>query len=302
MKRTFGLLLLVLALAVSAACSRGPDPTPSPYTGYLTEGIPPCTPVEGISVDPCESDAPTYQMGVYEGFEPLGDEPSTLRFIYEDDQQPDWVTHLALRGTYFPGTVRCTTGDVFRPPPYLEDELVILADSRSIKCYIDVRANAYLVGSGPPTLTVLVFRYVYTDDSFTPYLEEGQTEQDLLGTLVQQFEGLAKDSLPGREHVIFLGPPVDLSSETWRLMGYLDVQRRDDSTVIAVHPERDLWRDHRPDDYQTHVSTLEIALATLTHELTEAHQSRVTEYGGRIGADQGCPCWSPTQTICASTT
>ena len=174
-KRTFGLLLLVLALAVSAACSRGPDPTPSPYTGYLTEGIPPCTPVEGISVDPCESDAPTYQMGVYEGFEPLGDEPSTLRFIYEDDQQPDWVTHLALRGTYFPGTVRCTTGDVFRPPPYLEDELVILADSRSIKCYIDVRANAYLVGSGPPTLTVLVFRYVYTDDSFTPYLEEGQT-------------------------------------------------------------------------------------------------------------------------------
>ena len=120
-------------------------------------------------------------------------------------------------------------------------------------------------------------------------LDEGQTEQDILGMLRQQFEGLAKDFLSGREHVIFLGPPLDLSSETWRLVGYLDVQRRDDSMVIAVHPKRDLWRDHRPDDYQTHVSTLEMELPALTRVLTEAHQARVTEYGGRIGADQSLP-------------
>ena len=245
--------------------------------------------MEGITVDPCDSDAPPYQLGVYEGFEPLGDEPSTVSFLHEEGQQPDWVTHLALRGTYLPGKVRCTTGDVFRPASYLENELVIFAGSLAIKCYVDVRANAYLLGSGPPTLTVMVFTYPYTDDLFDQNLEEGQTEQAVLKTLRRQFEGLANDSLPGREHVIFLGPPVDLSSETWRLMGYLDVQRRDDGTVIAVHSERDLWREHRPDDYLTHISKLEMELTALAHELTAAHQARIEEYGGRIGADQGLP-------------
>ena len=286
MKRTLTVALLGLILVMAVACSRASDT--APVISYLTEEVPPCTPVEGISVDPCEPDAPPYKLGVYEGFTPLGDEPSTVSFMHGDGQQPVWVTHLALRGTYFPGTVRCTTGDVSRPPSYMEHVLVNEAESLAIKCYIDVRANAYLFGSGPPTLTVLVFSYHYDDSLFTS-LDEGQTEQDILGMLRQQFEGLAKDFLSGREHVIFLGPPLDLSSETWRLVGYLDVQRRDDSMVIAVHPKRDLWRDHRPDDYQTHVSTLEMELPALTRVLTEAHQARVTEYGGRIGADQSLP-------------
>ena len=83
---------------------------------------------------------------------------------------------------------------------------------------------------------------------------------------------------------MFLGPAVDLSSEAWRLMGYWDVQKHEDGTVTAGHPDRDLWRRLKPDDYQTHLSTLEMELPTFTQAVTTAHQARVAEYGGRIGA------------------
>ena len=266
-----------------------PAPATAPGFSFLPEEIPPCTPVEGVSVDPCELGASAPEVGIAQGVPYLGDEPLSMRELLDGIQPPTWVTHLVVRGTYLPNTVRCAAGNVLRPPSYLEQEFNNLADSLSIKCYIDVRSNAYYLGSGPPTLTVLVYRYLYWDNWFTPYLEEGQTEQDLIEEQRQRFEGLVRDFFPGREHVIFLGPPVDLSTEAWRLMGFWDVQRREDSTVIAVHPGRDLWRDLRPDDYPTHISALEMEFPALTQALTTAHQARVTEYGGRIGADESLP-------------
>ena len=88
---------------------------------------------------------------------------------------------------------------------------------------------------------------------------------------------------------LFLGPATDVSTEVWEIIHVWDVQRRDDSTVIAVHPERDLWRTLRPDDYQTHISKLEMELPEFTRAVTTAHQARVTEYGGRIDADEDLP-------------
>ena len=59
--------------------------------------------------------------------------------------------------------------------------------------------------------------------------------------------------------------------------------------MIAVHPNRDLWRRLRPDEYQTHLSKLEMELPAFTQAVTTAHQERVTEYEGRIGADADLP-------------
>ena len=202
---------------------------------------------------------------------------------------PAWVTHIVVRGTYLPGTARCTAGDRFRPPPYLRSEFPYEVDPLFIKCYVDIRANAYVLGSGPPTITVLAVKYNYWEGEYIPYLEPGQTEQDLTEERRHRFEGLVGEFFPGREHMLFLGPPADVSSEAWRLMGYWDVQRREDRTVIAVHPERDLWRTLRPDDYETYRSSLEMELPTFAQALTAAHQARVTEYEGRIGADASLP-------------
>ena len=202
---------------------------------------------------------------------------------------PAWVTHLVLRGTYLPATVRCIAGDPFRPPSYLRDEFVDTATSLSLKCYIDVRANTYVIGDGPSTLTVILFNYSYWDQEYTPYLEEGQTEQDLIEEDRKLFETTMDNLFSGSEHILFLGPPVDLSSEAWRFLGYWDVQRREDSTVIAVHPERDRWKDHRPDEFQTHVSALEMELPAFTQAVTAAHRARLTEYEGRIGPETDLP-------------
>ena len=73
---------------------------------------------------------------------------------------PTFTPHVVLRGTYLPGTVRCTYGHRLRHPSF--------SDGRSggllIFCFADVRVNAYLLGSGPSTLTVIVESSLYQTD------------------------------------------------------------------------------------------------------------------------------------------
>ena len=145
----FGGLLLLLA-----ACDTGEPRGPSPTSEYLTEEIPPCAPVPGSSKDPCEPGASSPSSGG--GLDSVGDEPWGLRFYLggNEGQSSILVAHIVLRGTFLPGTVRCVDHGVrFRPPPYSDmNELPY----RTINCYADVRVNAYVLGSGPPTLTLLV--------------------------------------------------------------------------------------------------------------------------------------------------
>ena len=112
-------LLVVLELA---ACDS------SPNSQYLTEEIPPCTPVSGSSVDPCDP----YARPIWEGAPDPTPTPGpddevfdTSGFMREmlDGFGPGFVTHLVLRGTYLPGTVRCTADRGFRPPDYLDPDL-----------------------------------------------------------------------------------------------------------------------------------------------------------------------------------
>ena len=96
------------------------QPTPSPE--YLTEEIPPCAPLLGTTADPCDPEAQPFELAMAQYVPYLGDEPSSVREMLDDGPPPAWVTHLVMRGTYLPGTVRCTAGDLFRPPSYLQDE------------------------------------------------------------------------------------------------------------------------------------------------------------------------------------
>ena len=298
------ILALVTALLLAGACtSEGPtvpaveEATPSPDQATATaepsppsfQEFPPCTPLPDSPVDPCEPDASLREMGMAQSVPELGGAPLSLHEMLDDRPPPAWVTHLVVRGTYLPGTVRCTSGDLFHPPPYLSDEFVLTANSRAFKCYADVRANSYMIGTGPSTLTALVFKYLYWDHEYSPSVQESQTVQATIEENRQLFETHVSSLFSGREHIVFLGPPVDLSSEAWRLMGYWDVQRQEDNSIVVVHPERDLWRRLRPDDYQTHRAALEMTLPALTQAVTTAHQERVAEYDGRIGADEDLP-------------
>ena len=202
--------------------------TPGAAPTYLTEEIPPCTPAPGSSVDPCEPSAKgtlITEPGSLLIFEPtllvddlLNSSPTT----------PLYTTHVVLRGTYLPGTVRCTPGHLMRWAFYTGGE------SRGLLmyCFADVRVNAYLLGTGPSTLTVMVKGSLYArrgndDDYGLERLESRRLayERALAEGGWFEYDGPPRPGstrarllvngppggIGGREVVLFIRPSYDLS-------------------------------------------------------------------------------------------
>ena len=292
LRPTMSILALFAALFLVAACE-SEEPT-SPYVGYLEKEIPPCTPVEGSTVDPCEPSLPWITTN--NASLDLGSEPYGMRFLLEPlSPSPVWVTYIVLRGTFIPGTVRCDAdGKRFRPPPY-DNEGWTASPHRSIKCYADVRVNAYVLGSGPPTLTVLVWweDYWFTlDQEFAEKLRTSEerflTEGGARSPSSVAYMSVPEGGIEGREDILFIGPTNDASAETWEVFETWGVERQEDGTVIAVHPHRNYW-SRNPGDYQTYRSQLEMELPAFTQAVTTENQERITEYDGRIGEDADRP-------------
>ena len=224
----------------------------------------------------------------------LGSEPWNIRFFLDSDRGDGFiVAHVVLRGAYVPGTVRCdVSGGPNGTPTYMGAERQIeYLPFNFVNCFADVRVNAYIVGSGPPTLTVLVRKFpywVYSKPENVAYTRNTAEAALLEGGHLHEGE-VPAGGITGREHVLFLDGPADLAVEAWEVISTWDVQRLEDDTVIAVHPHRDLWRDFTPDDYLTHRSKLEMELPAFTRAVTAAHEARLTEYGGRTGLDERLP-------------
>ena len=274
--------------------------TPGPSPTYLTEEIYPCTPAPGSSVDPCEPGA----KGT------LITESGSLSIMAPPLLVEDLVsfpvdvlaTHIALRGTYLPGTVRCKSGHLSRWPAYTGSE----SSGFLIYCFADVRVNDYLLGTGPSTLTVIVEKSLYTyhgindDDDYGLEQLEGRRlayERALSEGGRFEYDGPPRRGSPrsrlvvtgppggigGREVVLFIGPSIRASLEAWEVFWTWDVERREDNTVVALHPNREWFTTPFEQSYA------EMELPALTQAVTAAHQARVAANGGRIGEDTGLP-------------
>ena len=285
----FGLVLLATAGVFLAACEWGYDvKTGTDPTRYYLDSRPPCEPIEGSDVDPCEP-------GVEIVTTPFGspgsgwihdyDSPTTVRDILEGTSLAT-ISHAVARGTFIANTARCESGVPYRVPSYIQPGY--FQNSITIQCYVDVRVNAYVLGGGPPSLTVLVSFLHYWDGYYASIAEdEDITEAEVVETL-QAANLLTLERNPGiygREAVLFLGTPHNHSTEVWELFALWDVQRQEDDSVIAVHPDRDEWRELRPDAYQTHRSKLELSLSNLGQEVETADNARRRGYGKRIAPD-----------------
>ena len=285
------------AISPEGSLGSGPEPrimptsTIPPAPQYLTEEIPPCAPVEGAFVDPCE---PVAAATTSEGTLIVGPEPESIRSHLEGIRADGiLVTHVVLRGAYVPGTVRCNfSGGANGIPSYYGAERQIeYLPFNAVNCYADVRVNAYIVGSGPPTLTVLARKFPYwlSETPENVAYTRNSAEAALIKGGHHNGGEVPAGGIAGREHVLFLDGSYDLSVEAWEVILTWDVQRLEDETVIAVHPQRDLWRQFLPDKYQIHRSKLEMELPAFTRAVTDVHQARLTEYGGRTGLDERLP-------------
>ena len=148
-------ILALLVVILLVAC--GGEPPSYQYTGYLAEDIPPCQPAAGASTDPCagqDGQLAGGEASLYIGEdEPLGVEHFVYGFGWSS------AVHLVVRGTYLPNTLRCAPlGMNTRRASYLN---VDSSHATATFCFADIRANEYILGSGPPTLTVLVLDHGY---------------------------------------------------------------------------------------------------------------------------------------------
>ncbi len=263
-----------------------PHPTPTPVP-MLTQGIPPCTPVEGSLVDPCEP-----------GLTPAGAGEGAASSIIGDigldaDGEPlltleDWLegsasaaAHLVIRATYLPNTIRCSPdfGDYWFD--YLEPSGGYGAGTPIIHCFADVRVNEYILGSGPTRLTLEVNFGIYGEGYDEDELWDVVTEWERVLTHSGEDPSYLnwRQSLPGREQVMFIGPSYNASLRSWTVHGDWDVERKEDGTVTAVHP----WRgDFTAEQRAGNPTAFEMPLATLRTRIAAAQTARVTANDGRI--------------------
>ena len=267
-------------------------------------------PVPESLVEPCE---PGADWPPSDGHSTgSGDPPLTMKNLLNTVTTPVYATHVVLRGTYLPGTVRCTSGNRHRFPSHvgLQNNWLI------IYCFVDVRVSAYLLGTGPSTLTVIEEANLYADgsdddDYGLEQLESRRSAYENALTQGGQFDydepirgyhppyGLVgylhlgprsngdgsvatgpPGGIGGKEAVLFIGPSSNLAIETWEVRYRWELERRDDGTVVAIHPFS---------EYAWHLPLAEIELPALKQEVMRAHQERVAAHGGRIGADESLP-------------
>ena len=241
---------------------------------------PPCTPLEGETGDPCEGDAGAALAQFSAAYSNtrsdsiwIGEEPLPVRWFLGTGRLFR-TGHIVVRGQFLPHTLRCTQQWGYRDPALFSLRLV---NAWKIKCYEDIRVLEYIVGSGPPTLTAVVFE---TDRDTLPTDPEGvraEVERDLVS-----------QNLELTEMVLFLGPALETSVESWQVYAAWDMERQADGTVIAVHPDRAYWQ--REDNYETaYRSKAEIPLSDFRDAAQAAHRDRLDDYDGRAGEDADDP-------------
>ena len=225
----------------------------------------------------------------------------------------DFVTHIVARATFLPGTERCTSNEPFRPASY--DEILAQATwplSAVVQCFADVRVNDYILGKGPSRLTVqtglLITPYPEWEEDIQsaarelnlspeevvegfyrnaweyaiPYGDDQLDEIEPGAPALTQSEGIR-----GREVVLFLGPSINHAIEVWQVLQTWNVQD-DSGAAAAVHPHREAWLKSENLDFDR-LRSLSVKLPRFEQEVTAAHQARLAEYGGRIGADASLP-------------
>ena len=202
--------LLILLITLLATGCRSDDLQTETAPEYLVETIAPCEPLPGSGADPCLQRSIEPTLSISSG--PII-ELSTIDQMMHYPIAPTQRSHIAVRGVGTAGSSRCARIPVIIPTrevPHLGTFDGIYYSN----CFIDVDVREYIVGTGPPRITVQV-------------LAHGSLE------FARSFEGF--------EWVLFLGRPYSIAVETMQLNGWYSIQKGDDGSITAIHSFRDRY-------------------------------------------------------------
>ena len=260
-----------------------------PMITYLENVIPPCTATVGSELEPCVPGVPPIlepasSAGSLPGWLYFGIPSFTGMLLGEfDEYHPTWAPHIVIRGTVVPDTNRCGLYskeffDYFRDSVDVDSYDSFYLNSSTYFCFVEVRVNEYIVGDGPPELTVIMYRYfldiLYPEE--LPSSEELYTDSS---NTISRYEG--------KEMIMFLGPIDTQAVEAWDILtykrGWWFVQRKNGEPPRAV-----AWSIDRATTDELR-SQLDLPLDELVRQIKEAAEERLVLTGGRIGVDPSLP-------------
>ena len=264
-----------------------PDNIPTamerPPVSYLEETILPCTLIGPNKVDPCEAAPPPGTRS--SGSSAMVYMPDPLPSISEvviHELTPLFATHVVVRATGIPDTTRCDGLYPVQRADFRPEDESLQGDFRYY-CFTDFKINEYIVGKGPPKLTIKAA--TGTISFLNP--EDWKTADEQWMKETYEFPDPESSSgLEGQEFLIMLGPSRNPTVEVWETVGYeyslWNITREEDglraiSTAfyLAVSPEQ-RQAMNRP-------------LDEVIREIKEAVETRTTVNEGRIGPDSSLP-------------
>jgi len=305
--------LLALAIAMSG-CAQLEDTPAGP--SYLEKSTPPCMPLAGSQTDPCapgitEVEVRSIHVDYFwssHNVIPTFNQILLGYSIAGDENYPHYVPHIVVRGIVIPDTTRCKPYPRWLANYQDPGRWAHSGDGfGTLRCFSDVRVNDYVVGIGPPLLTVRLHLEVIGHYLTDPYQnpEDWPTQEDAVVEELDDPRSRTAAAYEGRELVLFLEPSSTIAVEAWEGSGHFHMWFLQRSEDIAVQ-ERDSQGDSsetltKPDGDENEIRAvaqgtllaqtdeqrrkLNIPLTRLVREVKEAARNRTAVTGGRIGVE-----------------
>lgn len=242
---------------------------------YLSGVVPPCSVDGDVNRDPCEPRAlPVLDTSSdYASITFL--EVDFLRVMLPEDDLDFIGTHLVLRGVVQDKSTRCDYYPIVFPNfvagSMKEPRFEQLYDYH---CFVDVAVSEYIVGEGPPVMTVSVNRYPIT----RYVIDELGKDPEEVSNYPRSWTAGAYE---GKEMVVFLSTSITFAVETWAATDVWFVQRTDD-LIQAVSLDRDVSPDYLKDQKI-------MPLQELVQRAKQAAEERNMLTNGRLGIDPRLP-------------